>query len=330
MKIFVTGGGGFLGLAIVKQLLEEGNEVVSYSRSKYEVLEKLGVVHYQGNLSDYTSLKKAMTGCRAVFHVASKTGVWGSYDSYYETNVTGTENIIKACLELGISFLVYTSSASVVYCVGCEASDESLPYPKKFDAYYPETKAIAEQTVLKANGQKLFTCSLRPHLVWGPGDPYLLPRFFSLQRKGRLRILGKGEYLIDTTYVDNAARGHLQAFAALQKNPSISGNAYFLSQDEPISIREFINRLLKSGGLLPINKTMNPKVALFTGWVLKNVFRLFNVQSEPILTPFVVKQLSSSHWYDISAAKRDFGYVPTISISEGMNRLKEWLLENTP
>lgn len=329
MKIFVTGGGGFLGLSIVKQLLEEGHHVVNYSRGKYETLEKPGVIQHQGNLLDYTTLKKAMNGCQAVFHVASKTGVWGSYDSFYETNVTGTENIIKACLELGISFLVYTGSASVVFREGCEAGDESLAYPKKFDAYYPETKAIAEQIVLKANGQKLYTCSLRPHLVWGPGDPHLLPRFLSLQRKGRLRILGKGEYLIDTTYVDNAARGHLLAFAALQKNSSVSGKAYFLSQDEPISIREFINRLLESGGMPPVNKTMNPSVALFTGWVLQCFFRLFKIQSEPLLTPFVAKQLSSSHWYDISAAKRDLGYVPTISITEGMNRLKQWLQTNT-
>ncbi|MEP7279695.1 MAG: NAD-dependent epimerase/dehydratase family protein [Bacteroidota bacterium] len=330
MKIFVTGGGGFLGLSIVKQLLKEGHHIVNYSRGKYETLQQLGVIEHQGNLKDFTTLKKAMNGCQAVFHVASKTGVWGSYDSFYETNVIGTKNIIKACLELDISFLVYTSSASVVFCAGCEGGDERMAYPKKFDAYYPETKAMAEQIVLKANGQKLHTCSLRPHLIWGPGDPHILPRFLSLQRMGRLRIPGKGNNLIDTTYIYNAACGHLLAFAAMQKKPSVAGKAYFLSQDEPISIREFINRLLESGGLPPVNKNINPRVALCTGWLLQNFFRLFNVQSEPLLTLFVAKQLSSSHWYDISAAKRDLGYLPTITIDEGMKQLKESLHTNSP
>jgi len=204
-----------------------------------------------------------------------------------------------------------------------------LPYPKKFDAYYPQTKAIAEQAVLKANSPSLVTCSLRPHLIWGAKDPHFLPRLFDRRRKDKLRIIGTKKNLVDTIYVDNAARAHLLAFNAMLKNPaSVAGKAYFLSQDEPISIREFIDRLLDTGGLPPVNKTMNPKLALFAGWFIQSVFRLFNLKSEPPLTLFIAKQLSSPHWYDISAAKKDFGYVPTVSIDEGMKRLKEWVKAN--
>jgi nucleoside-diphosphate-sugar epimerase len=326
MKVFVTGGGGFLGFAIVKQLLMEGYEVVTFSRGQYEALDKLRVAHHQGSLSDYETLKAGLQGCGAVFHVAAKTGIWGSFDSFYETNVTGTKNVLKACRELGITYLVYTSSASVVFNGGCEGKDESLPYPNKFDAYYPKTKAIAEQSVLHANGPGFVTCSLRPHLVWGPGDPHLLPRILERQREDRLRLPGKGKHLIDTTYIDNAARAHLQAFDNMRNNPAaVAGKAYFISQDKPITIHEFIDRLLDSGGLPPVKRTINPRVALFVAWVLQSVFKLFNVKSEPLLTPFVAKQLSSSHWYCISAAKRDFGYMPAVSIDEGMKRLKEWV-----
>lgn len=328
MKVLVTGGGGFLGLAILKQLVEDGHEVVSYSRGQYDVLEKLGIVHHQRDLLDYARLKTALRGCDAVFHVAAKAGVWGSYASFYETNVTGTENVINACLEQGIGYLVYTSSASVVYGSCSGPNDESRPYPKTFDAYYPQTKALAEQAVLKANGPSLATCSLRPHLVWGPGDPHLLPRFFARQQKRQLRIVGTGNYLIDTTYVDNAARAHLQAFYALKKNASVAGKAYFLSQDEPITVRKFIDLLLETGGLPPVTKSISPRAALLAGWILQSAFRLFRVRSEPLVTPFLAKQLSTPHWYDISAAKRDLAYQPVITISEGMKRVKEWVQAN--
>lgn len=326
MKVFVTGGGGFLGLAIIEQLTKHGYEVVSFSRKKHEALEKLGVIHYQGNLANYETLETAMQDCDAVFHVAAKTGIWGSYADFYEANVTGTMHLLKACRELGISYLVYTSSPSVVYESGSTGKDESLPYPKKFDAYYPETKAIAEQAVLKANSPALVTCALRPHLVWGPKDPHFLPRLFAKRRKDQLRLLGTKDYFVDTTYVDDAALAHLRALETMRENPAaVAGKAYFLSQDDPITIRDFINRLLDTGGLPPVTKTVHPTAALLAGVLIEGAYRVFNVKSEPPLTPFLVKQLSSSHWYDISAAKRDFGYIPTVSIDEGMQRLKEWV-----
>ncbi|MCB0642398.1 MAG: NAD-dependent epimerase/dehydratase family protein, partial [Phaeodactylibacter sp.] len=127
MKVFVSGGGGFLGLAMVRQLVEAGFEVVSYSRGHYPDLEMPGVTHYQGNLSDYNSLLTAMRGCAAVFHTAAKTGIWGRYRDFYEANVLGTEHVLRACRELGIQYLVFTSTASVIYDGGGGGKNESLP-----------------------------------------------------------------------------------------------------------------------------------------------------------------------------------------------------------
>jgi nucleoside-diphosphate-sugar epimerase len=152
----------------------------------------------------------------------------------------------------------------------------------------------------------------------------LLPRFLARQQKGLLRLPGNGDYLIDTTYVDNAAVAHLQAFEALQKKAPVSGKAYFISQDKPITIRAFVDMLLEAGGLPPVNKTIHPQLAIMIGWLLQRIFRTLRLQGEPPLTHFVAKQLSSSHWYNISAAKRDFGYQPVISIEEGMRRTKAW------
>ena len=325
MKVFVTGGGGFLGYAIVLQLLEKKYEIHTYSRSKYKKLEGHGIHQHEGNLTDYNTLKTAMEGCDAVFHVAAKTGIQGDYSSFYRTNVTGTENILKACSELNIPHMIYTSSASVVFSNGSEGMNESMPYPSRFDAYYPQTKAIAEALVLNASGGSLITCSLRPHLVWGPGDIHFIPRLLEKRSKNKLRRLGTKKYLVDVTYVDNAAKAHLQAFEAMLNHPdSVAGKAYFLSQDEPIAVHEFIDRLLESGGLQPVQKTLNLHTARIIGWLMDRVVRLFRLEQEPPLTLFIAKQLTSSHWYDISASKKDFGYKPSISIDKGMRQLKKW------
>ena len=322
MKVFVTGGGGFLGRVIVRQLLEAGHDVLSYSRGKYE---ELGLVHRQGSLSDYAALKDAMEGCEAVVHVAAKVGMWGEFEEFYEANVRGTENVLRACGELGIRYLVFTSSPSVVFSGTCEGADESLPYPDDYDAPYPHTKALSEQAVLQANGPDLCTCALRPHLVWGPGD-HFIPRLFARQRKGKLRLVGDGRHLVDTIFVDNAARAHLQALDAMRQDPSsVGGKAYFLSQDQPIPIRDFINQLLAAGDLPPVTKSIPPKVALGAGHLFQSVYKLFNIKSEPPVTPFIAKQMSTAHWYDISAAKRDFGYAPEVSIEEGMRRVRDWV-----
>ena len=327
MRVFITGGGGFLGLAIVRKLREQGHDIVSYSRKNHTSLDQSGVRQILGNLIDYSILKQAMIGCEVVFHVAAKTGVWGEYKDFYMTNVVGTKNVLHACRELGVQYLIFTSSASVVYHgKNSEGKNENLPYPKIFNAHYPQTKTIAEKLVMAANDADLKTVSIRPHLIWGPEDPHFLPRLFKKSKSGSLRILGSATNRVDCTYIENAAIAHRTVLDQLLLDPTrVEGKTYFISQDQPIPISELINKLLATGELPPVTKHLSPQIAYLVGWFLGRYHRIFGITTEPVITPFLAQQLSTSHWYDISAAKKDFGYNVEVSLEKGMERLGEWV-----
>jgi nucleoside-diphosphate-sugar epimerase len=261
-----------------------------------------------------------------VFHVAAKAGVWGDYDAYYRANTLGTENVIRACLSHKISTLVYTSSPSVIFDgTDMAGVNESVPYPEHYHAFYPETKARAEKLVVKAAGEGLRTVSLRPHLIWGPGDTNFAPRILS--RAKRLRIVGNGRNRVDTIYIDNAATAHLLAADRLRESGDISGRVYFISQDDPINLWEMINAILQAGGKPPVTRSISQKTARRAGAVLEFFYRAFKLPGEPKMTKFLAAELGTSHWFDISAAKRDFGYKPEVSTEEGLKRLAAWLSE---
>ncbi|MEI7731465.1 MAG: NAD-dependent epimerase/dehydratase family protein [Verrucomicrobiota bacterium] len=323
MKALVTGGGGFLGQAIVRSLRRRGTEVRSFSRQHYPELDALGVEQYQGNLTDAPAVAKAVAGCDVVFHVAAKAGIWGPYEDYHQINVVGTQQVIAACRQHGVNRLVYTSSPSVVFDgKDMEGVDESVPYPSHFEAHYPKTKAQAEQLIKAANDARLATVALRPHLIWGPGDNHLLPRIVARAKAGQLRRIGRARKLIDTIHVDNAADAHLLAAERLSPGKTVAGKAYFISQDQPIEIWEMINRLLDAAGQPPIQRTVPKSVAMLLAWCFETANRMAHSPNEPRLTRFVVRELSSAHWFNISAAKRDLGYRPAISIEEGLRQLK--------
>jgi nucleoside-diphosphate-sugar epimerase len=155
---------------------------------------------------------EAVRGVDVVIHAAAKAGVWGPYETYRQANVQATNLIISACRQAGVKHLVYTSSPSVVFDGRDESGiNESTPYPEKYLTPYPQTKALAEQNVLKANGSELVTVALRPHLIWGPGDHHLIPRILSRAKQGKLKLVGDGSNKVDSTYIDNAAHAHLLA-----------------------------------------------------------------------------------------------------------------------
>jgi nucleoside-diphosphate-sugar epimerase len=261
-----------------------------------------------------------------VFHIAAKAGVWGPADEYQRANVTGTENVIQACREFGIRKLIYTSSPSVVYLGVDEAGiDESTPYPDTYLTEYPRTKAIAERMVLTANSPQLATVALRPHLIWGPGDKHLVPRLIVRAKYGRLRRVGDGKNIVDTTYIDNCVDAHLCALDRLAPGAACGGKAYFIANDEPTPLWELIDRILACAGLPPVTKSIPASAAYRLGGLLELIYQLMGSQSEPPMTRFVARQLSTSHWYDLSAAKRDLGYIPRVTIAEVLSRLREWL-----
>lgn len=327
VKILVTGGGGFLGQAICRLLVARGHAVTSFNRGRYPVLDDVGVHQLQGDLVDRAAVLDAAAGAEAIFHNAAKAGAWGAYDEYHRANVVGTDNVLAACRTHGIARLVYTSTPSVTHRATHPVeggSEADTPYGEHFKAAYPVTKAIAEKAVLAANDAALATVALRPRLIWGPGDNQLLPRLVERAKAGRLRFVGGGENRIDTTFIDNAAQAHLDAFDRLAPGSACAGKAYFVSNGEPKPVREIVNALLRAAGAPEVTGTLPFGVAYTAGAVLEAAWRVLPLKGEPPMTRFLAEQLSTPHWYDISAARRDLGYAPRVTFAEGLQRLRDW------
>ncbi len=326
MKILVTGGGGFLGQALCRGLVERGHEVASFNRGHYPSLDALGVRQLQGDLADRDAVLATCTGMDAVFHSAAKAGAWGSYDSYHRANFLGTQHVVEACRAHGIARLVHTSTPSVTHRATHPVEGgtaETVPYGAGFKAPYAMTKMLAEQAVLAANDATLATIALRPRLIWGPGDNQILPGLVERARAGRLRLVGDGDNLVDSTYIDNAAQAHLDAFDALAPGAACAGRAYFISNAEPLLMRELLNRLLRAAGAPPVHATLPFAAAYAIGAACEAAWTWLPLAGEPPLTRFLAEQLSTTHWYDMAPARRDFGYVPRVSIDEGMGRLRK-------
>jgi nucleoside-diphosphate-sugar epimerase len=331
MRALVTGGGGFLGRYIVEQLVARGDRVATFGRGRYPELEALGVEVVRGDVTDLAALSKACQRVDCVFHVAALAGIGMQWLPYEQVNIRGTENVIAACREQGVQRLVYTSSPSVVFAGEDQCGvDERTPYAFEWmdanRAHYSRSKALAEQAVLAANGEQLRTCSLRPHLIWGPRDNHLIPRLIARAHAGRLSRVGDGANLVDIMYVENAAAAHLAAADSLTAlDSSAAGNAYFLSQGEPVNCWQWINQILALANLPPVRQSLSLRAARGIGYGCELVCRLLGTAQDPPMTRFLASQLAKSHWFDISAARRDFGYHPAITASEGMRRLGEWL-----
>ena len=324
--ILVTGGSGFLGGAVVRRLVARGDQVRSLQRQDSPALRQLGVDIVRADLADRAAVIEAAKGCDAVIHIAAKAGVWGAEKDYYQTNVLGTCNIIDACLANNIQRLVYTSTPSVIHAGGdIEGVDESAALATHFEIAYPATKAEAERLVLSANSPVLGTVALRPHLIWGPNDPQLTARVLARGKTGRLRLVGKGLKLIDSVYIDNAVDAHILALERIFPGAPCAGKAYFITQGEPMPQRDLINGILKAGGLAPCQKSISPHAAYAVGAIMEMLWKMLGRQDEPMMTRFVAKQLSTAHWYNISAAKRDLGYEPRISVAQGLQILEKSL-----
>ncbi len=326
MRVLVTGGGGFVGRAVVERLLARGYQVRCFARSAYPELAGRGVEVMRGDLADRRAAATACAGCDAVVHAAALIpGVAEPAHRYRAVNVGGTEAIVAGCRAHGVPRLVFTSSPSVVFgghdlC----GVDESVPYPRRYDSPYARTKAEAERVVLAANDGSLATTALRPHLVWGPGDAHLVPELIARARAGRLVRVGRGPFRVDVTYIDCAAEAHLLALDALSPGSAAAGRAYFISQGEPVDLWQFVGRLLNMAGVAPVRRQVPRWLALAAAGAVEGAFRVSGRTAAPPLTRFLVREISSSHWFDTGAARRDLGYRPPVSIDEGLVRLARW------
>lgn len=318
----VTGGGGFLGSEIVRQLLARGEKVRVLSRSDYPVLKALGAETVQCHLADPNGVRKALRGAKCVFHVAAKAGVWGPRQEYLSTNLFGTRNLLAACRERKVPKFVYTSTPSVCF----DGKDHvqagnDLPYASEYLCDYPETKAEAERDVLAQNGQDgIATVALRPHLIFGPGDPHLVPRLIQKAKKKRLRIVGPGDNVVSLTYVENAAHAHLCAADRLTPDAPCAGKPYFLGQAEPVRLWDWISELLEGLDLPQVKRHVSAERAYKIGNLCEKLWRKLRLKGEPPMTRFVAAQLATSHHYDLGPAIRDLGYEERVPLAQATRR----------
>ena len=319
MRILVTGGNGFVGRYIVEQLLARGEQVRVIGRSLYPDLVAQGVECYAIDLARQESCAEALKGVEAVFHVAAKAGVWGRPEEFYASNVLATQHVVREAIKAGVGKLVYTSSPSVTIGeADIEGSDESLPYPDYFLAPYPLTKSIAERFVLAR--RDILTTAIRPHLIWGPRDPHIIPRIVERAKQGRLIRIGDGKNKVDITYVENVAEAHLLAADALREGSALVGRAYFIGQEHPVNLWEFIGDLLERLELPPVKRSIPTGLAVGVAGVMEAVYGGLRLKREPLLTRLSASQMARSHWFSHAAAERDFGYRPRVSIEEGLVR----------
>ena len=350
MSVLVTGGTGFLGRRIIERLLAEGRCVTVLARKPTPDLENRGVRFISASLDDAAAVSAACAGIETVFHTAAKVGVWGRYDDFFRTNVLGTRAVLAGCRAHGVQRLVYTSTPSVVYNGrDLAGADESLPLTTDCPSPYPLTKAIAEREVLAANSVLLRTVALRPHLIWGVGDPHLVPRVLERAHAGRLRIVGDGNNRVDMVHIENAVDAHVLAERALSVchplgdkafappeeikpvcNPigdqpsdgvSAAGHAYFITNGEPIVLWDWINDLLRALEEPPVTKKISLSAASTIGAICETLWRFLPVQTEPPMTRFIAAELAKDHWFDLTAAKRDLGYTPRVTMAAGTAEL---------
>jgi len=325
MKILVTGGKGFLGSSIVHRLLELGHQVETLSRSTCS--KKISTVkHHQLDLSKKVLNFEQFKGIECIFHTAAKAGIDGRYNDYYTANYLGTKNILNLAKDIGVKYFIYTSSPSVVFS-GKPISDgnEKLSYVSNRVSPYSHTKALAEEAVLHANNNTFLSTSLRPHLIWGENDPHLLPKVISRHKNGKLKVVGEGNNQVDLTHIDNVVHAHILAFDALLGGYPLGGKAYFISQNEPVKLWDWLNSIFRALNLDPIVNRISFQKAYCAGAFAEFLWKILRLKGDLPMSRFVACQLAHDHWFSTESAKADFGYEPIISMSTAMKKTLPWL-----
>ena len=329
MKILITGGTGFIGYSLARRLLSAGHDVhvVGRSAAPPESKDFDKITYHPHDLSTQGIPSNILSGTELVFHIAAKAGVGGSYSSYYAANYLATVNLLKSCLACRIPRMVFTSSPSVVFSGGSiRNGNESLAYVKSNLSSYATTKALAEGAVLEAHSPGIFQAlALRPHLVWGEGDPHLLPKVIKRHKAGKLRIVGNGENRVDLTHIDNVCHAHLCAMETLLENKAVGGKAYFIGQDEPVLLWPWLNDLFEQLNLPTLKKRISFGKAYFGGLILEKSWQLLRLRNDPPMTRFVACQLAHDHWFSSQAARTDLGYEPLQSMKESLEKSLPWL-----
>ncbi len=321
MRVLVTGGSSLLARRTAEQLRARGDDVTLLQRHA----APLDVAQVLGDIRDRAHVDRAVASCDAVIHCAAKVGVVGSWDEYRSINVEGTRNVVDAARRHGISRLVHVSTPSVAHqgisLVGVGATPAVTG---RRGAFYAESKAMAEQLVHAAGTDELPIVTIRPHLVWGPGDVQLVGRIIERARAGRLALVGDGRALIDSTYIDNAASALIAALDAAVPGAVCNGRSYVIANGEPRPVAELLAGICRAAGIDAAPRHVPRVVALAAGSLIEHAWALLRVDGEPPLTRFLAEQLGTAHWFDPRPARDDLAWTPTVSVDDGLARLAEW------
>nr|XP_033802609.1 sterol-4-alpha-carboxylate 3-dehydrogenase, decarboxylating [Geotrypetes seraphini]XP_033802611.1 sterol-4-alpha-carboxylate 3-dehydrogenase, decarboxylating [Geotrypetes seraphini]XP_033802612.1 sterol-4-alpha-carboxylate 3-dehydrogenase, decarboxylating [Geotrypetes seraphini]XP_033802613.1 sterol-4-alpha-carboxylate 3-dehydrogenase, decarboxylating [Geotrypetes seraphini] len=323
-KCTVIGGSGFLGQHMVERLLEKGYTVNVFDIQKGFENEKVNF--FIGDLCNKEDLLPALQGVSVVFHCASPAPSSDNRELFFKVNYTGTKTVIEACKDAQVQKLVLTSSASVVF----EGTDikngtEDLPYAKKPLDYYTETKILQEKAVLGANDPEgnFLTIAIRPHGIFGPRDPQLVPILVETAKRGKMKfMIGDGKNLVDFTYVQNVVHGHVLAAEHLRKDSPLCGKAYHITNDEPVPFWNFLSRILVNLNYDAPKYHIPYWLAYFLAFLLSLVVLVLSplIKIKPTFTPMRVALAGTFHYYSCEQAKRDMGYRPVVSLDEAVER----------
>ncbi|XP_064526352.1 sterol-4-alpha-carboxylate 3-dehydrogenase, decarboxylating isoform X1 [Pseudopipra pipra] len=320
----VIGGSGFLGRHMVEQLLARG-----YSVNVFDIqqsFESDGVKFFLGDLCDKEALLPALQGVAVAFHCASPAPSSDNRELFYKVNFMGTKAVIEACKEAGVQKLVLTSSASVVFeGTDIKNGSEDLPYAQKPIDYYTETKILQEKEVLSANdpANNFLTVAIRPHGIFGPRDPQLVPILIQAAKRGKMKfIIGDGKNLVDFTYVENVVHGHILAAEKLQTGSPLCGKAFHITNDEPVPFWAFMSRILTGLDYDPPKYHIPYWLAYYLALLLALLLGLLRplVTIKATFTPMRVALAGTFHYYSCERAKRDMGYRPVVGLEEAIAR----------
>ncbi|MBF2067754.1 MAG: NAD-dependent epimerase/dehydratase family protein [Calothrix sp. C42_A2020_038] len=316
MRVFVTGGSGFVGRNLITNLVQQGFEVLALVKweSEINILKACGATPIFGDINDLEVLKSGMTGCSLVFHAAAKVDDWGVLEDFQRVNVGGTEQVIAAARATGVSRLVYVSTDAVL--IGGKPiinASETQSLPAKQLGFYPLTKAIAETKVIEANSDELTTTVVRPRFVWGKGDTTLLARFVKAMRNGDFAWVSGGRYSTSTCHVKNLCEGLICA-----AKRGKGGEIYFITDGSPVEFRSFITELAKTQGVEPGTRTIPRWLVWTLAWSLETAWNLLNLKGSPPITRTALSMIGSEVTVDDTKARRELGYKPVISRQEGL------------
>jgi nucleoside-diphosphate-sugar epimerase len=316
---FVTGGSGFIGGHLIERLVRDGWSVRALARSPRSAdrVAALGATAIPGDLDSPSTIRTGADGAELAFHAAAAVLEWGRRDDYVRANVLGTNNVLQGCRDAGVARLVHVSTEAVLMAGQPLVNvDETAPLRPDSPAYYPATKAMAEQLVRNANGNGFETVAVRPRLVWGPGDTTILPGLVAAIRGGRFAWIGGGRHLSATTHVANAVEGLI--LAAAKGRP---GEAYFVTDGAPVVFRDFVTQLVASAGLEPPARSLPAALAGRMAAVTEGIWKAMRLSSTPPLSRMPVWLASQECTIDISKAQSELSYAPVMLREQGLAQL---------